>query len=206
MRRDDSMCADRRNGDWSPREEITMLVQWREESNAKSAIGHGVQKSVGCGDQEKPQRHHRLLAALSGRRNSHELSCCQAYGCGEEQRVRHTAMSPEIAVMYAEGKANHVDIGNHGAKGSDGAPARELLMRPLQVCESSADESMGEKGCHVNRIRAAQNTCVRAAVPTALTQLSHNQPASHVRKLNMQWNDQPRDMTRTIAYSFLVKQ
>jgi hypothetical protein len=53
-----------------------MPVKWRKESNAKSAIGHRVQKAMRCGDQEKPQRHDQLFAGRSG--SSHQLSCRQA--------------------------------------------------------------------------------------------------------------------------------
>jgi hypothetical protein len=113
-------------------------------------------------------------------------------------------MSPEIAVAYAEGKADHVNVRKHGAKRSDGPPARELLMRPLDVGQSSADESMCEKGCHdeqnyVIRIHVSEP---RFELLSRNFHLTSQHPTYGSRTCNGTIN---HDMTRTIAYSFLVK-
>ncbi len=91
-----------------------MIVERGEEGHSQTAVRHGIQETMAGGRQKEVNPHREAVQA--GRCPA---KCRQRHGArqesGEEKRVGEAAVAPEVAIMDAESKSDHVKIGNHGA-------------------------------------------------------------------------------------------
>src|SRR5882724_8229243 len=150
---EESGCADGRHLDRTPREEVTVIVERREEGYAQAAVGQRVQQTMTGGAQEKiePERE----SAQGWKRNSY----CgeEAHSCedgGEEQRVCEAAMPPEVRVANAEVEADYIEIRDDGAESAHGPDALGSLLAIEAGGDAESGDGVGENRSHDDIIRA----------------------------------------------------
>ena len=94
MWRKEAPDADRRNGDWSDWEEEALIVEGREQGNAKAAISECIEDAVRgrCKKQVGQQHTSPDAVTIDPTRTDRENS--SQYG-RKRKRVRGSSMTPE---------------------------------------------------------------------------------------------------------------
>jgi len=114
--------------------EIASVVERRKECDSESAIRDRIEHAVTCCCQEQiPEKGKSPDPRCPGSEHDYGDGACQK--SGEEQRMRESAMPPEIAVVDAESKPDHVEVGNNRADSTSDPHA----LWNLRVGETGSD-------------------------------------------------------------------
>ncbi|MEE8612725.1 MAG: hypothetical protein V3S85_01185 [Nitrospirales bacterium] len=92
------------------------MIKRGKEGHPKAAIRHGIQHSMGCGDEEKVEYEHPPPTRKKfdcGKAKPYDRHT-KDYRKG--QRMRYSSMAEEITVVNAHTVPYDVNIGNHGAE------------------------------------------------------------------------------------------
>src|SRR5205823_6474710 len=96
-----SVQTERRNFNWPPRKKITDIGEWRKESNAQTAVRHGVENPVGRGHQKKVKNEHepsRLRWRLCEKSNPGRDETHQR----KDKRMRQSPVTQHVSVPDSE--------------------------------------------------------------------------------------------------------
>jgi hypothetical protein len=105
-----TMDRNRRNPDRSPRQKIAPIVEWRKQRHSQPAAHHRVEHSVTC----RSQKHIGEQGESPDSGGSTPEDGKGDYArqeSGENQRMRESAMPPEVALVDTEAKPDHIEVG-----------------------------------------------------------------------------------------------
>ncbi len=105
--------ANRGHAHRSPGKKIAVIVEWREEGDSQTTVGHGVQETMAGGGQREitPERNspnRRQASPEPDERHSGRHQRSEKKGVGE------SAAAPGITVTDTEAESDHVEVGHHG--------------------------------------------------------------------------------------------
>jgi len=92
-----------------------VIVERGEEGHSHTAVSHGVQETVagGCQKEINPQGKPTQAGCHLPKSGEHHNTRQES---GKRKRVREPPVAPEVTVADAESEADHVKVGNYGAK------------------------------------------------------------------------------------------
>ena len=139
--------AYRRHRDQPPGQEISRRVDGCEEGHARATVGHRVEHTVrGSRDEHEEPQH--AAPAGAGQAPRHQ----RGQRGGEGDRVRDAAMAEHVAPGNAEPAADHVEVGDDGARRAGKPEPRGRARPPEQRAERGAGHRMREHRRHAYKV------------------------------------------------------
>jgi len=160
---EEAVDPDGRDHERPPGKKIACVVEGREERNAVSAGGHGIEQAVGGRDREEVSGQRPPLAGKSRNRPERQQDHQQADNEREGQRVEESPVAEHMAVGNAKTKDNDIEVREQRAEQAQRQKSQRHPPRRNGIAEGGSDKYMGERRGHKRTKRLRKRTYERSA-------------------------------------------